>query len=144
MSPLPPPSPEDLLASMPYAVDLGIHLDRATASETRGSLRWAPELTTLGGGLHGGALMALAGSVGAICAYLNLPVPAGTAAIDSTTNFFRPLRDGTVHAVASPLHVGRSFIVVQTELRDDQMWRIGMTTQTQAATTPKGSSLPDR
>jgi len=123
---------------MPFAVDLGVQLDAATASETRGSLRWAPELTTLGGGLHGGALMALADSVGAICAYLNLPVHAGTATIESKTNFFRPLREGTVHAVASPIHVGRSFIVVQTELRDDQMRLIGMTTQTQAVTTPKG------
>ena len=137
MNALPPPSPEVLLASMPYAVALGIHVDEASASETRGHLQWDPELTTVGDGFHGGVLMALADSVGAICAYLNLPERAGTATVESKTNFFRALRDGTVHAVATPIHVGRSFIVVQTELRDDPGRLIAMTIQTQAVTTQK-------
>lgn len=122
----------DLLALMPYAVALGIVLEEATPSVTRGSLRWAPGRCTVEGAMHGGALMSLADSLGAVCAYLNVPEGAGTSTIESKTNFFRALREGTVHAVSRPLHVGRSFIVVQTNLTDDLARPVGQTTQTQA------------
>ncbi|HYZ00256.1 MAG TPA: PaaI family thioesterase, partial [Candidatus Binatia bacterium] len=69
------------------------------------------------------------------CAFLNLPEVAGTATIESKTNFFRAVRQGYVHAVARPLHVGRSTITVQTSLRDDQDQLIAQTTQTQAVLT---------
>ena len=59
---------DPLLASMPYAVALGIELDGpATAEEVRGRLPWHADRCTIGGALHGGALMALADSLGAIC-----------------------------------------------------------------------------
>ncbi|MFI6435164.1 PaaI family thioesterase [Streptomyces sp. NPDC050759] len=60
--------------------------------------------------------MTLADTVGAVCAYLNLPQGADTSTVESKTNFFRPVRAGTVDAVARPLHIGRSFIVVQTDV----------------------------
>jgi uncharacterized protein (TIGR00369 family) len=77
--------------------------------------------------------MALADTVGGFCAYLNLPDgAAGTATIESKTNFLRPVAAGTVQAVARPLHVGRTVIVVDTELHDDQARLVARTTQTQA------------
>ena len=66
---------------MPLAVKLGIEIEVATAERVTGRLPWAPELCTAGGILHGGALMALADSLGGICAYLNLPDGASTATI---------------------------------------------------------------
>jgi 1,4-dihydroxy-2-naphthoyl-CoA hydrolase len=57
--------------------------------------------------------------------------------VQSATNFFRGVRDGTLHATARPLHVGRSFIVVRTDLTDDQDRPVGQTTQTQAVLTPR-------
>lgn len=109
-----------LLGTMPYAVSLGVELEAASPAETRGHLHWAPERCTIGGALHGGALMSLADAVGAVCAYLNLPPgAAGTTTVESKTNFFRALREGTARAVARPLHTGRSFVVVQTDLYDD-------------------------
>jgi len=87
---------------MPFAQELGVRVDAATRDEVRGRLDWRPELCTAGGLLHGGALMALADSVGAICAYLNLPEGASTATIESKTNFFRGVRDRHVDAVAKP------------------------------------------
>ena len=68
--------------------------------------------------MHGGALMTLADSVGAICAFLNLPEGANTPTLESKTNFFRRVRDRHMDAVAKPLHVGRTSIVVQTDLAD--------------------------
>ena len=125
-------SAADLLASMPYAAALGITLNEMAPGLVRGRLDWSPERCTAGGVMHGGALMSLADTVGAVCALLNLPPGAGTATVDSTTNFFRAVRDGTLHAAARPLHVGRSFIVVRTDLTDDAGRPAGQTTQTQA------------
>jgi 1,4-dihydroxy-2-naphthoyl-CoA hydrolase len=134
------PSPAGLLATMPYAVTLGMTLDEATPQLVRGSLPWSPERCTTSGVMHGGALMSLADTVGAVCAFLNLPAGAGTATVQSATNFFRGVRDGTLHATARPLHVGRSFIVVRTDLTDDQDRPVGQTTQTQAVLAPRPSA----
>jgi 1,4-dihydroxy-2-naphthoyl-CoA hydrolase len=121
-----------LVASMPFAQGSGVEVDSATPEEVRGSMPWAAERCTIGGLLHGGALMLLADSVGAICAFLNLPEGAGTSTIESKTNLFRGVREGTVHAVSRPLHVGRTTIAVQTALHDGQGRLVALTIQTQA------------
>jgi 1,4-dihydroxy-2-naphthoyl-CoA hydrolase len=122
----------DLLGLMPYARTLGIRLHEAAAQLTRASLDWAPGLCTAGGVLHGGVIMALADSAAAVCAFLNLPAGASTTTIESKTNFLRALRGGTLHASTRPLHVGRSVIVLQTELSDDEGRAVAHTIQTQA------------
>jgi len=76
--------------------------------------------------------MALADTLGAICAFLNLPPGAGTSTIESKTNFFAPVRSGHVEAVTHPLHVGRRTIVVQTDVRDATGRRVALVVQTQA------------
>ena len=134
------PSPADVLATIPYSVALGMTLDEATPQLVRGSLPWSPERCTTSEVMHGGAVMSLADTVGAVCAFLNLPAGAGTATVQSATNFFRGVRDGTLHATARPLHVGRSFIVVRTDLTDDQDRPVGQTTQTQAVLAPHPSA----
>jgi 1,4-dihydroxy-2-naphthoyl-CoA hydrolase len=122
----------ELVALMPFAQELGVQVGAATKDEVRGRLDWRPELCTAGGALHGGALMALADSIGAICAFLNLPEGANTATIESKTNFFRGVRDRHVDAVAKPLHVGRTSIVVQTDLADADGKPVALVIQTQA------------
>lgn len=136
------PEPEvqsaaDLAAVIPYVGTLGITVDEATPQLVRGSLRWSPGLCTTGGALNGGAVMSLADNIGALCAFLNLPSGANTATVDSATNFFRGVREGALHAAARPLHVGRSFIVVRTDLTDDAGRAVGQTTQTQAVLAPR-------
>lgn len=77
--------------------------------------------------------MALADTCGGWCAFLNLPAAAtGTATIESKTNFLRPVVSGYVEAVSRPLHVGRTVIVVDTDLRDDQGRLVARVTQSQA------------
>jgi uncharacterized protein (TIGR00369 family) len=123
----------DLLATMPFSQSLGMSFTSASAEEVVATLDWAEERTTLGGALHGGALMTLADSGGAVCAYLNLPEGAvGTTTIESKTNLFRGTRSGTVTATTRPLHAGRTTIVVQTEVRDDDGRLVSLTIQTQA------------
>jgi uncharacterized protein (TIGR00369 family) len=122
---------------MPFAQHLGIELLDATATEVRARMPWALHLCTSGGVLHGGALMAIADTAGAACAVLSLPEGAGTSTIESKTNFFRAVREGHVDAVTRPLHVGRSTIVVQTDLFDASGKRVAQVTQTQAVLTPR-------
>lgn len=128
--------PDAVLAQVPFAGPLGMSLDTATPEEVRGQMPWRAELCTGGGLMHGGALMAFADTLGAVCAFLNLPAGAGTSTIESKTNLFRGVRDGVVRGTATPLHVGRTTIVVQTDLRDDAGKRVALVTQTQAVLTP--------
>jgi 1,4-dihydroxy-2-naphthoyl-CoA hydrolase len=128
----------DVLAAIPFAAALGIQLAAAEPAEVRGTMPWAPDHCTAGGVLHGGALIAFADTLGAVCAFLNLPEGATTATIESKTNLFRPVREGDVTGIARPLHVGRSFIVVQTDLTDDAERRVAQVTQTQAVLTSAG------
>ena len=117
---------------MPLAATLGITIDNADVGHVTGSMAWAAERCTSKGLLHGGALMAFADTVGAVCAFLNVPEGAGTSTIESKTNFFRGVRTGSVSASCIPLHVGRTTIVPQTDLTDDRGKRVAQVTQTQA------------
>jgi uncharacterized protein (TIGR00369 family) len=127
-----------LVDAMPFARLVGVELVAAAPGEVRGRLGWQPERCTAGGVLHGAALIALADSLGALCAYLNLPAGASTSTIETKTNFFRAVRDGHVDAASRPLHVGRSTIVVQTDLHDAGGRRVAQVTQTQTVLAPTG------
>lgn len=118
---------------VPLAVTLGITADTAVPEDVVLSLDWASGLTTGGGVLHGGIVMALADTSGAVCAFLNLPEGAGgTTTIESKTNFFAATRSGTVKAHSRPLHVGRRVIVVETEIRGEGGKLAAKTIQSQA------------
>jgi uncharacterized protein (TIGR00369 family) len=130
------PDPEltgQVAAASPFTAFLGVEMVSASPHEVRARLAWSEERCTAGGILHGGALMGLADNVGGFCAFLNLPQgSAGTATIESKTNFFAAVRGGHVHAVSRPLHTGRRTIVVDTELLDDSGKLVARVTQTQA------------
>lgn len=128
---------QTILAAMPFAVATGVAIDSASTDEVVGSLAWSAERCTAGGTLHGGALMTLADTIGAVCAFLNLPPGAGTSTIESKTNLFRAVRSGSVTATATPLHVGRTTIAVQTSVRDDEGRLVSLTVQTQAVLAPQ-------
>ena len=117
---------------MPLAADLGVAVESASAESVVAVLPWAPRLCTAGGVLHGGALMTLADSAGALVAYLGLADGESTATITSTTQLFRPVLGGEVRATATPLHRGRTTVTVQTALRDDASRLVAQTTQIQA------------
>ena len=114
---------------------LGAHLGMKTfggPEEVVTTLAWASELCTTGGVLHGGVLMSLADAAGGVCAFLNLPSGARTVTIESKTNFLGAVREGKVSAHARPLHVGKTTIVIETDVLDSSGRRVARTTQTQA------------
>jgi uncharacterized protein (TIGR00369 family) len=130
-----PMQDQSLLRLMPLCAELDIELVRAEPGQVIGRMAWAAERCTAGGVLHGGAVMTLADSMGALCAFLNLPEGANTSTVESKTNFFRPVTAGHVRATARPLHVGRRFVTVQSDLEDDGGRLVAQTTQTQAVIT---------
>ena len=133
-----PDPTETLHAFMPFAKTFGLTVVTYTADEVRARLAWDPSICTAGGVLHGGALMALADNGGGVCAFLNLPEGAvGTATIESKTNFMRAVREGAVTASSRPLHVGRTMVVVETELVRDDGKLAAKVTQTQAFHYPR-------
>ena len=120
-----------LVALMPFAGHLGLVLDEAGADRVVARLPWAPHLCTTAGVLHGGVLMSLADTVGALVAFLGLPEGATTATITSTTQMFRPVSEGAVRAVGVPLHRGRTTVTAQTSLYDARERLVAQTTQIQ-------------
>jgi len=99
---------EALVALMPFAGHLGLVLDQAGPDRVTARLDWAPHLCTSGGLMHGGVLMSLADTAGALVTFLGLPEGATTATITSTSQMFRPVSSGTVRAVAVPLPASRT------------------------------------
>ena len=112
---------------------IGSALLAADKDRVEGRLPVTKDLTNHLPNVHGGAIMSLADAMGAIGAHLNMPEgAAGTTTIESKTNFIKPAMQGdTLHAVATPLSVGRRLSVWQTEITRDDGKRVAVVTQTQ-------------
>jgi 1,4-dihydroxy-2-naphthoyl-CoA hydrolase len=96
---------------------LGVRLVEATPDRVVAEMEGRADLCTLPGTIHGGALMALADTLGAYGTFLNLPSGAATTTIESKTNFFARAEAGrAIRAVAVPLHRGQRTMVWQTRI----------------------------
>ncbi|KQV93814.1 PaaI family thioesterase [Streptomyces sp. Root369] len=109
---------EDVYALAPYAKTLGVVFEEISEAGVQARLVHDLSLSTVGGGLHGGALMGLADVCAAVCAALNGPAGAAPATVESSTHFLRPARTSVV-ATARPLRVGRNS-VVEVDIHDDE------------------------
>jgi uncharacterized protein (TIGR00369 family) len=111
---------------------LGVRLVEATPERVLAELEVRPELGTTGGILHGGAYMALADTLGAVGTFLNMPPGRTTTTTDSSTKFMAGARIGsTVRAECVPLHRGRTTMVWQTSITNQQGKLCAVVTQTQ-------------
>ena len=118
---------------MPFAELKGVEFIEADKDRVVARMKVRPDLCTLGHTIHGGAIMALADSVGAAATVLNLPEDAkGTTTIESKTNFIGGAREGSVViATATPEHRGRRTQVWQTRLETEEGKLVAVVTQTQ-------------
>jgi 1,4-dihydroxy-2-naphthoyl-CoA hydrolase len=114
---------------------LGLRVVEATRERVVAELDHRDALTTLGGSLHGGTLMAVADTAGALGTVLNLPAGASTTTLESKTNFFAAARSGIIRAEATPLHRGRRTMVWQTRVTDETGRLLSLTIQTQMVLT---------
>ncbi len=114
---------------------LGVRFVEASLDRVVAELPVRDALTTVGGAVHGGTLMALADTAGAAATMLNLPPGATTATLESKTNFLAAGRGGTVRAEATCLHRGRRTMVWQTRVTDAGGRLLSLTIQTQMVLT---------
>jgi len=116
---------------------LGIRFVETGRERVAAELTIRDELRTIGGALHGGAIMAFADTVGATATVLNLPPGAWTTTLESKTNFFAAGRDGIVRAESTPLHRGKRTMVWQTRVTDAAGRLLALTIQTQMVLGPE-------
>ena len=118
---------------MPFAELKGVTFTEAGMDRVVAKMLVRPDLCTLRNTIHGGAVMAFADSVGAAATVINLPADArGTTTIESKTNFFAGIPVGDVaRAECTPLHRGRTTIVLETRITRGDGKLAAIVTQTQ-------------
>jgi uncharacterized protein (TIGR00369 family) len=111
---------------------MGVELLETAPDRVVASMKVRPDLCTIGGVLHGGALMAFADTLGAIGALMNLAADARTTTIDSSTKFIGAAPAGsTVRGECTAFHRGRTTMVWQTIVKAETGKLCGVVTQTQ-------------
>lgn len=124
---------EHIRKHIPFAGVLGIEIVSATKERIEARMLVRPDMCNPMKGLHGGAAMSLADTLGAMGASMNLPEGAsGTTTLESKTNFIGGAREGeTVTAVCTPIHIGRRTSIWQTKITSEAGKSVALVTQTQ-------------
>lgn len=124
---------EHIRKHIPFAGLMGVDVVSAEKERIEARLLVRPDLCNPLKGLHGGAAMALADTLGAMGASMNLPAgAAGTTTLESKTNFIGVAREGeTVVAVCTPLHIGKRTSIWQTRITSAAGKTVALVTQTQ-------------
>ena len=118
---------------LPFAELLGVEFTSAKSDAVEARMLVRPDLCTLSGFAHGGAIMSLADTLGAAAAFVNLASEAkGTTTLESKTNFVAGAPVGSVLVGRSTLvHRGRRTQVWQTRVETKDGKLIALATQTQ-------------
>ena len=118
---------------LPFAQLLGIEFISAEADSLAARMLIRPDLCTIGGIAHGGAIMSFADTLGGAAAFINLPAEAkGTATtIESKTNFVAPAPAATVIGRTTLVHRGKRIQVWQTLVATEREKLVALIVQTQ-------------
>ena len=120
---------------------LGIRWVEADKDRLVAEITIRDDLRTVGGALHGGAIMAFADTLGAVATFANLPEGARTTTIESKTNFVGAASAGTrVSGESVAIHKGRTTMVWQTTVRGEGGKLVALVTQTQLVIAPAAKS----
>jgi 1,4-dihydroxy-2-naphthoyl-CoA hydrolase len=114
-----------------FAQHVGIEIVTTAVDRVVGRILVGPQHSNGLDRVHGGAIMTLADTLGAIGSVLNLPPGTVTTTIESKTNFLSAGRGPELIGEATPLHIGRNTMVWQTVIRDQDDRRVAVVTQTQ-------------
>ena len=117
---------------LPFAKLLGIRFLSATMECVTAEMKVRDDLCTRPAVLHGGAMMALADTLGGCATSLNLRDGASTTTLESKTNFLAPAMVGTIVRVECvAIHRGRRTMVWQTRVTSETGKLLAIVTQTQ-------------
>jgi uncharacterized protein (TIGR00369 family) len=114
-----------------FAEHVGVELLQTDKERVVGRIVIGPQHSNGRDRVHGGVIMTLADTLGAIATVINLPPDMLTTTIESKTNFLAAGRGAFLVGEATPLHVGRRTMVWQTTIRDAEDRRVAVVTQTQ-------------
>ena len=111
---------------------MGIQLTEVTPERVVASMEVRPDLCTTGEILHGGAIMALADTLGGVATFVNLPKDTRTTTVESKTNFLHAASVGTrVIGECTALHRGKTTMVWQTLVKTENGRLCAIVIQTQ-------------
>jgi len=89
--------------------------------------------------VHGGVFATIAESLASFGTFLAVHEQGMHAmGLSNSTNFLRPIFEGTIHAVARPFHRGRTTWLWDVEIRDDDDRLCATTRMTIAVREPRG------
>ena len=114
-----------------FAEHVGIEVLETETDRVVGRIMLGPQHSNGRDRVHGGAIMTLADTLGAIATVINLPPESMTTTLESKTNFLAAGRGDYLIGEATPLHKGRRTMVWQTMIRDAEDRRVAVVTQTQ-------------
>ncbi|HUN50436.1 MAG TPA: PaaI family thioesterase [Candidatus Sulfotelmatobacter sp.] len=117
---------------LPFAKLLGIEYVSVAPDKIVAEMLVRDDLCTRPAILHGGAIMAFADTLGAVGTVVNIPADAGTATVESKTNFIAPAPVGSkVIGEATPVHRGKRTQIWQTRVTTPEGRLVALVTQTQ-------------
>lgn len=122
---------EEVVVRGGMAKNLGIQLTSVSRKKVTAEMPVRPRHLNRSGRVNGGALMAFADALGATGTVANLPPGHRTTTLESKTNFFAAGEGPVLKAVSKPLHIGRTTMVWQTTIRNQDGRLVAVVTQTQ-------------
>jgi uncharacterized protein (TIGR00369 family) len=115
------PADFDALLTKGFDSLYGLRLLEVTPELGRAEVVIRDELRQPWGLVHGGVYASIAESIASVCTGVAVFPDGKTASgLSNQTSFLRPILEGTIHAVASRKHAGRTTWVWEVEQSDDQ------------------------
>lgn len=111
------PLPDDIRG---VADVLGITFTELSPDRVVATMAVTPDHHQPFGILHGGVSVVLAESVASFGGYLAAPAGKAAVGVEVNANHVRSVRDGTLAAVGTPKHTGRTTHVWSVEITDEQ------------------------
>ncbi|HWX74259.1 MAG TPA: PaaI family thioesterase [Solirubrobacteraceae bacterium] len=123
---------------------LGLELLEVGESEVSARLPVREEIKQPAGLVHGGVYAAVAESLASLATWLAVVGDGNTAVgLSNSTSFLRPITEGTLHALATRLHCGRTTWVWDVRAFDDQDRTCALTRVTIAVRPARDQARPD-
>jgi 1,4-dihydroxy-2-naphthoyl-CoA hydrolase len=118
--------------SLPFATLIGLEIIEVMPERAVARIKIRPELCNRSGVASGGAVMALANTLGTVATMAKLPDGASTITIESNTNFIVPVPEGDMaHAECALIHNEQKMMVWQTKIMRADGRLAAVVTQTQ-------------
>jgi 1,4-dihydroxy-2-naphthoyl-CoA hydrolase len=109
------------LQASPFDRHYGLEVEEATEELVRGRVPVREEVTQPLGLVHGGVYASIAEALASYGTNVGV-VPRGSVGLGMSnhSSFLRPIKDGTIHAIARRRHRGRTTWIWDVELTDDR------------------------